>query len=414
MTFDQTALGRRLQQARDNRLMSQEEVADKLGLPRTALVQMEAGRRRINTVELATLAKIYGLPVGNFFEELDSELEAEDVIHRIAPEFKDDPQVADKVTRHVAICREGYSLRKLLGWTMTVAAPLYEDAALDSIMDAVRHGSDVAEAERNRLGLGDNPIPDVADLIATQGIWSSGADLPKEMSGMFLRHPSFGMAILVNFSHARPRKRFSYAHEYAHALLDRKKRSLTVSRVSNRQELAEVRANAFAATFLMPKTGVLAFLAHRNKGIASRENIAVYDLATEKLGPEAQARSRTAPGSQQITCQLIARLAHYFGVSYQAATYRLKALDQINDAQTKELIDRENQGLEFLKLIRFSDDVKDSRQSRSKKTDRRLVAEVLDLAIEAYRRETISKGKLVELAGLLGVDQQEVVRVARE
>jgi Zn-dependent peptidase ImmA (M78 family)/transcriptional regulator with XRE-family HTH domain len=414
MTLDQAAMGRRLQQARDNRLMSQEEVADKIGLPRTALVQMEAGRRRINTVELAMLAKIYGLPVGSFFEELDAEADVQDVIHRIAPEFKDDPKVADQVTRHVAICREGYSLRKLLGWTVAVAPPLYDDPAPDSIMAAVRHGTDVAEAERHRLGLGDNPIPDVADLIAAQGIWSSGADLPNEMSGMFLRHPSFGMAILVNFSHARPRKRFSYAHEYAHALLDRKKRSLTVSRVSNRQELAEVRANAFAASFLMPKTGVLAFLAQRNKGLSSRENVAVYDLATEKLGPEALARSRTAPGSQQITCQLVARLAYYFGVSYQAATYRLKALEQINDVQTKELIDRENQGSEFLKLIRFNEDVTIPRQKRSKKAERRLAAEVLDLVIEAYRRESISKGKLVELAGLLGVDQHSVVRVARE
>ena len=221
MTFDQAAMGRRLQQARANRLMSQEEVADKLGLPRTALVQMEAGRRRINTVELAMLAKVYGIPVGSFFEEADAE--AQDVMHRIAPEFQDDPKVADEVTRHVVICREGYSLRKLLGWAAAVAVPLYEDAAPETVMDAVRHGTDVAETERHRLGLGDNPIPDVADLIATQGIWSSGADLPKEMSGMFLRHPSFGMAVLVNFSHPPPRKRFSYAHEYAHALLDRKK-----------------------------------------------------------------------------------------------------------------------------------------------------------------------------------------------
>ena len=111
---------------------------------------------------------------------------------------------------------------------------------------------------------------------------------------------------------------------------------------------------------------------------------------------------------------MVARLAHYFGVSYQAATYRLKALEAINDAETKDLIEREHQGLEFLKLIRLSEDVADPRQKRSKKPDRRIVAEVLDLAIEAYRREAISKGKLLELAGLLGVDQQSVVRVARE
>ena len=58
------------------------------------------------------------------------------------------------------------------------------------------------------------------------------------------------------------------------------------------KSLLKFAPNAFAASFLMPKTGVLTFLAQRNKGLASRENIAVYDLATENLGPEAQTHSR--------------------------------------------------------------------------------------------------------------------------
>ena len=40
-------------------------------------------------MELVALAEAYGLPVGSFFDELNAE--AEDVNHRIAPEFKDDP-----------------------------------------------------------------------------------------------------------------------------------------------------------------------------------------------------------------------------------------------------------------------------------------------------------------------------------
>ena len=85
-----------------------------------------------------------------------------------------------------------------------------------------------------------------------------GADFPNGMSGMFLRHSSIGMVILVNYEHPRARKRFSYAHEYAHALLDRNL-SVTVTTEGNRSDLIEVRANAFAAAFLMPEDGVNAF-----------------------------------------------------------------------------------------------------------------------------------------------------------
>jgi len=67
------------------------------------------------------------------------------------------------------------------------------------------------------------------------------------------------MVILVNYTHVHARKRFSYAHEYAHALLDRK-RSVIVTMKSNANEWIERRANAFASVFLMPKLGVESIL----------------------------------------------------------------------------------------------------------------------------------------------------------
>jgi Zn-dependent peptidase ImmA (M78 family) len=56
------------------------------------------------------------------------------------------------------------------------------------------------------------------------------------------------LVILVNSSPVRARRRFSYAHEYAHALLDRD-RQVTVTSTDNAAELIEKRANAFAASF---------------------------------------------------------------------------------------------------------------------------------------------------------------------
>ncbi len=65
--------------------------------------------------------------------------------------------------------------------------------------------------------LGHNPISDISDLINGQGIWATGAILPDQMSSLFVRHASIGLCVLVNYDHARSRKRFSYAHELAEA-----------------------------------------------------------------------------------------------------------------------------------------------------------------------------------------------------
>src|SRR5208283_2104660 len=170
----------------------------------------------------------------------------------------------------------------------------YELPTPTTAYEAVRNGAHVANQERKRLGLGDNPISDLADLIASQGLWASGADFPNGMSGMFLRHSSIGMVILVNYEHPRARKRFSYAHEYAHALLDRKSTSAIVSRRENSQDFIERRANAFAAAFLMPANGVRWFLEEvLEKGGPSRRYRVTYSSAG---GEPAEAEERPAPG----------------------------------------------------------------------------------------------------------------------
>ena len=62
-------LGRRLRIAREARGLSQRTVADALGLPRTAITQMEAGNRSVSTLELTKLAELYLHPVSYFLQE---------------------------------------------------------------------------------------------------------------------------------------------------------------------------------------------------------------------------------------------------------------------------------------------------------------------------------------------------------
>jgi Zn-dependent peptidase ImmA (M78 family) len=275
-------------------------------------------------------------------------------------------------------------------------------------MEAVEQGNLVAEQEQRRLSLGHNPIPDMSDLINSQNIWASGAELPEDMSGLFLNHSSIGLCILVNFGHPRARKRFSYAHEYAHALLDRQD-AATVSREENRRKLPEVRANAFAAAFLLPRTGVWAFLNARFKAGPSLIEQTVYDPAAEQNAEEVRASRRAAPRSQVLTYEDIAALAHHFGVSYQAALFRLKSLSIVNEAEFTELRDKEQFGRQYLELLQVLEDLEGHDK---RKPDREIVSQVVHLALEAYRREEISQGKLRDLSKLLNFSAKTLVMLA--
>jgi Zn-dependent peptidase ImmA (M78 family)/DNA-binding XRE family transcriptional regulator len=413
MHVNQAALGKRLREARENCGFTQEAVAQELGIPRTAVVHIEGGDRVVTTVQLGEFARLYQRPVAEFFRERMSSDE-EDVLTalgRISSEFRDDPQVKQAIEKHVHLCQHGSSLRRLLELDALAAPPEYPMSPPGSIWDSVQQGQAVASEERRRLALGDNPIPDMADLITAAGIWASGTHLPNEMSGMFLRHSSMGMVILVNFKDTRSRKRFSYAHEYAHGLMDRSI-PMTVSRFSDRDQLTEVRANAFAAEFLMPAAGVQAFLAHRNKGIGSRESIPVYDAATDQLGETVQALHRSAPGANHINFQLVARLANHFGVSYPAACYRLRSLKCVKDSEFNDLISKQEQAHRFLDILRMNNDGEPEKCERQTKPDRELTSELITLAVEAHNRNLISKAKLMELGSLMGISRSDMAELA--
>ena len=66
------------------------------------------------------------------------------------------------------------------------------------------------------------------------------------------------------------RRRFSFAHEYAHVLLDRELKAI-LSHARDRSSLMEVRANAFAASFLMPAEGVRRYVNALSKGLGESD-----------------------------------------------------------------------------------------------------------------------------------------------
>lgn len=401
-------LGRRLRVAREARGLSQQAVADALALPRTAITQMEAGNRSVSTLELAKLAELYLRPGSDFLQETAPD-EDEDVLvalYRAAPGLDSDPATHNEVARCVSLCRQGVALERVLGRSPRSGPPNYEARLPRSSWEAVTQGEQTAVEERQRLGIGNAPIADVSELIASQGIWASGVSLPNDMSGVFLRHRSIGFAILVNAFHPRGRKRFSYAHEYAHALLDRD-RNIAISSAGNSSEMVERRANAFAAAFLMPRNGVYAALRGLDKGLRSRQEQTIFDVAS---GGHMDAEFRSPARSQRINYKDVTMLAHRFGVSYQAALYRLKSLRHISLVESRELLDQEDFGRQLLRELSMLGNVEETEARQYR--DRELRIEIAHLAIEAYRREEISRGRVLELSRTLDMKGDILLRLA--
>jgi Zn-dependent peptidase ImmA (M78 family)/transcriptional regulator with XRE-family HTH domain len=414
MAIDPVIFGSRLRGARINRGITQEAAADVIGVPRTAIVHIESGNRSVSTLELARLAELYGWPISDFFSKSPISVNEEEdillVLHRTSDAFRDHPEAERKIAQCVDMCREGVALEKLLGSKIKTAPPLYGDFPEPrNVIEAVRQGSFVATEERKRLGLGDMSIPAIADLISNQGIWAAGADLPDEMSGLFLRHSSIGMVIVVNRNHSRPRRRFSFAHEYAHALMDRN-RSAIVSTAENSKDHLETRANAFAAAFLLPENGVRSFLVSLDKGAKVRQTQSVYDAANDN---NLEGQTRVSAGSQKIIYQDVASLARYFEVSYQAALYRLQALDFISQVERETLMKQMDLGNRYLNILKFSECTDTSGESDESIADRELVSQVVYSAIEAYRREEISKGRLLDLSKKLAIPGNLLVELAQ-
>lgn len=74
-------LGERLREARKYLGLKQEEVATYLKIPRTALIEIEKGHRRVEAIELTRLAKLYRQPVAFFTGEDEAAALPVDVAH---------------------------------------------------------------------------------------------------------------------------------------------------------------------------------------------------------------------------------------------------------------------------------------------------------------------------------------------
>jgi transcriptional regulator with XRE-family HTH domain len=78
---ESTLLSERLKKTREYLNFSQQWVSERTGIPRTAISEIERGARRVDSLELKKLARLYRYPVSYF---LDEDLDAIPAEHAVA------------------------------------------------------------------------------------------------------------------------------------------------------------------------------------------------------------------------------------------------------------------------------------------------------------------------------------------
>ena len=399
MTLTSEELARRLRQAREASGLTQEDVARRLDLSRSSVAQIELGGRAVSGLELDRLARLYGRDIRDLLAaERQQPEESVIALFRAEPAIAERGEVLEALRDCIVLSRELANLERLLGLDRSrPSVPVYSLGPLRGKGQAIEQAARVAAEERRRLGLGERPLGDVEELLEGQGIRTAVIDLPEEVSGLTLMERGLSLSVIVNRRHHHLRRRFSWVHEYAHLLFDRERRG-TISRASDRDDLSEIRANVFAASFLMPENGVRDFLAHLGKGRARRERFEVFD--EEAVVP---AESREDPGAQAIQLYDVALLAHHCQVSRSAMLHRLFNLRLLAVAERDRLFleEESGKGRELERLLRLPQI--DHTEARNAFRSR-----FLGLALEAFRREEISRAKLRELVALVGLSEEQL------
>ena len=387
-TVSANILGDRLRAARVNKGLTQERAGDLANLSRSAILQIEAGGRTVSSLELTRLARAYGRQSEEFLSDDEAENDPILVLGRVTKGLSE--QWIEEIKPFLNQLEVAWQLSETIGEHSTSSPPLYQFDEPRYYKEAIEQGREMAIRERKRLDLGAAAVDDVAALISCQSIWTTALPLPENVSGLFFQQSHGGLAVLINSLHARARRRFSYSHEYAHALVDRDKMPTPTSR-ENKSDLIEKRANAFASEFLMPESGVRETLERMQKGAGSREYSLLYDVASDEVLPH---ETRNDASSQRITVREIAVLAHDFKVSYEVAAYRLSDIGILRRPHLEELLSPQQSlnGRQLREHLEFFDGEEEGSNEQPY-----LKRQLTLLAIEALRREKISDVQFLDI-----------------
>jgi Zn-dependent peptidase ImmA (M78 family)/DNA-binding XRE family transcriptional regulator len=297
--MDPVVLGEELKNVRKKLGMTQEDVSDILDVARTTVTAIEKGERQVRPDELIKLAETFNKDVHDFLRVKKS-VESFRVQFRAAYQRskKENDEINSIIDEFEQLCRDYLELEELVYGMPWQNYPVEYKMTGPNIEQSAES---IAIRERNRLGIGDGPIPMLRDILEQDvGLRIFYLKLPANFSEMYNYHDYLGGCMAINANHPEVRRRWSMSHGYAHFLVHRKGPVVDSNekhvRVNNNEQFAE----AFSKHFLMPANSIIKKYDDIKK---SKNKFTVADLF--------------------IT-------AHYYGVSLEAMTRRLEEMKLVD------------------------------------------------------------------------------------
>lgn len=361
-SIDPNRLGKNIAAARRRNALTQEQLAERLGVSRQTLISLEGGQRVPSSDQLVRLGSSLSTTVRDL---LNLEPVDEGVGVRFRRREKDE-HVLNAVDALEEYGRRFVTLERLAEERLhRVQPPILSEKTrgLDGIA-----AENLASAERARLALGDGPLPDVRSILEEDvGLRIFGLrELEKtSVDGLFAYSEELGPLIGFNLKRNQRRNRWTLCHEYAHFLTNRFEVEVTDRAVASRANAKlEAFANRFAAAFLMPASGL------------SRRFSEMLD--------DSEGHFRVA--------QLVL-LANIFGVSFEALVRRLEEIGRVKRGTYEDLISRGFRPTEAERALGID---------RDAGLDERLPLRYVYLLAILYARGSIAES---EVSRYLGVDR---------
>ena len=251
------ALGSGLAKARERMGYRQDNAAAALGVTRAMISYWENGRREPSDPQLAALARLYRTSAADLLSgESGGKPDEAEMLFR-GGDAGEPPSARPGIQDFLDFLKWYERLAELVGVEIRgMRVSPFRGVEGAGTADDIRRKAEEVRAHL-RLGLG--PVADIDALCALLGVTvyrsPLGSDLSETISGGFYHHPAVGFSLLVNAEMTLGRRRFTIAHELAHALFHSgpKTRFLLSGVTKSPQERF---ADRFAGEFLMPTEGI--------------------------------------------------------------------------------------------------------------------------------------------------------------
>ncbi|MEV6554701.1 XRE family transcriptional regulator [Nocardia sp. NPDC051756] len=235
-------IGDRVRESRLAASLSQEQLANEVGLERTKVAKIESGNRQINAVELTRLARALGMPLSHFLYPRP------EVISRRAPLVDDTNSSAARESYQIEAKLSAWlrDVRQLMDLGVLSPKPLLKYPGALNMSDAARQA---AVWTRSRLDLDDTPISTLMAVCESAGQFVLVVDLPGD--GASLVDRDVAVAVVSN-KHSPGRRRATAAHELGHLVLGDEYSSDLGGGIAASRADREGLIDAYAAELLLP------------------------------------------------------------------------------------------------------------------------------------------------------------------